>query len=1013
MRHKLLTLGLIFVLTHSVASAVEPQKRTPWTTPYVTGSPEPPPAYKSVRVFPKVQFKNPVAIEMPPGDARWWVAEPEGKLSIVTPTDDGGRADLITDFKTDLKLTTPEGDKLRCGYIYGIAFHPKFEQNHQLFLAYTVVSPKPGVHLEDGTRVSRFLVTPGVIPKIDFGSEELLITFREGGHNGACLDFGPEGDLYISTGDAGDASPPDMHNTGQDNTDLLCCILRIDVDHRDPGKNYAIPKDNPFVDTPDFRPEIWAYGFRNPWKMSFDRATGDLWVGDIGWELWEMVHRVERGANYGWSVMEGPQPVRVELAPGPQPITAPLLALPHTAAASITGGFVYRGRKFPELRGKYVFGDWETHRIWALDAPARGDSPDAKPLTLTELTLPSIRIIDFGQDHDGELVIMDYDDGTIHTLDRNNQQSGSSRPFPTKLSDTGLFKSVPKHELAPGVVPFQIAAEQWLDGVTAQRSFAVPGDDVITAHRIAKQTPGSMFRRHFEFPKDSVLVKTLSLPEDGSGKSPRRIETQLLHFDGYQWQAYTYRWNDEQTDGQLVPAEGDEAAFTVADKDAPGGSRTLHWTFASRSQCITCHTPWAESTLAFSTSQLLKPLGSSATGRLDEYELAGLLTRQSPAQLPKNLTRWDEESVVVPPFDEQYSLDERARSYLDANCSHCHRFGGGGTAQIDLRAGIPLARTKTINEIPTKGNLELNDARIIVPGNPWRSVLFLRMATCGRGRMPHLASEVVDQRGLALIEKWIRTMPSDVVPAPASAGSASSGGLSDESSLETAMANVAASTSAEARRRGIDLLLGDRAGALFLARALDSGRLPVVLRTDVIAAVTASPNPAVRDLFTIHLPAPPADRVGQVPRPRLILSRTGDADRGKSIYQTSMTLNCKVCHKIGSEGGQVGPDLTQIARRRRRDELLDSLVNPSSVVDPRFAAYVVELKDGRVVTGVVTSRTSSGLELRDAKGDLHKVEQAVIEQLRPQRVSLMPEGLLKDLTLQDAADLLAYLESLK
>ncbi len=119
----------------------------------------------------------------------------------------------------------------------------------------------------------------------------------------------------------------------------------------------------------------------------FRPATGELWVGDIGWELWEMVHRVERGANYGWSVMEGPQPVRIDLEAGAQPITAPLLALPHTAAASITGGFVYRGRKFPELTGKYIFGDWETHRIWSLAAPQANQGP-AGPLQLTILRPP-------------------------------------------------------------------------------------------------------------------------------------------------------------------------------------------------------------------------------------------------------------------------------------------------------------------------------------------------------------------------------------------------------------------------------------------------------------------------------------------------------------------------------------------------------------------------------------------------------------------------------------------------
>ncbi|QDT53205.1 Soluble aldose sugar dehydrogenase YliI precursor [Caulifigura coniformis] len=991
---------LCFAWRAQAGEVAKPAPRIPWTTPFVTGSPEPPPKYKSVRMFPNVQFRNPVTIEMPPGDPRWWVSEPEAKLYVVTPTEDGGRADLIADFNRDLPMTGKEGEKLRVTYIYGVAFHPKFAENGRVYLAYTVVPPKPGVHLEDGTRVSCFQVTPGEIPKIDLQSEELVITFHEGGHNGACLEFGPDGCLYISTGDGGEASPPDQRNTGQDNSDLLSCILRINVDEKEPGRNYLVPKDNPFVDVPGVRPEIWAYGLRNPWKMSFDRATGALWVGDIGWELWEMVYRVERGANYGWSVTEGPQPVRVDLPAGPQPVTPPLLALPHTAAASITGGFVYRGKKFPELVGKYVFGDWETHRIWSLVPPERNDASDAKSLELMDLSAPSIRIIDFGQDHDGELVILDYDAGTIHTLERNDAAERGTRPFPRTLSETGLFASVEKHEVAAGIVPLKIAAEQWMDGATAERFVAVPNDGVIRGHRVAKQTPGSMFRRHFEFPKDSVLVKTISLPDEGTGERPRRIETQLLHFDGAQWLGYTYRWNDAQSEASLVPEEGDEAIFAVKDARAPGGGRVLHWTFSSRSQCMTCHTPWAESMLAFNSSQLLTPLAGEAGNRLDQFEQSGLLVRQEPAKAPpKNQSRWDEESVLVPPFDESHSIEHRARSYLDANCAHCHRFGGGGTAQIDLRAGIPVERTKLLDEVPTKGELGLKNAKIVWPGNPYRSVLFLRMATCGRGRMPHLASELVDQQGLLLIEAWIRLMSKEP------------GG--DEFMYNAVLSATAKMQGREARRGLLAPILNDLGGTLYLARVLDRGRLRGELAEDVVALIGEQSDPDIRNLFAAHLPAPPADRVGTVPRPRLVLNLTGDPARGRELYQTSKTLNCRVCHRIGNEGGVVGPELTQIGQRRRRDELLDSLLNPSSVVDPKFAMYAVQTVDGRVLSGVLAERNANALTLRDAKGDVHEFAVKEVEELKPQRASIMPEGLLKDLTLQEAADLVAYLESLR
>src|SRR5262249_20537138 len=150
---------------------------------------------------------------------------------------------------------------------------------------------------------------------------EIIITRQASGHNGCDMHFGPnDGMLYFSTGDGRGPNPPDPLNTGQDCSDLLASIVRIDVDHRDPGLNYAVPKDNPFVGMAGVRPEIWAFGFRNAYRMSFDRQTGDLWVGDVGWELWEMVQKVQKGGDYGWSVVEGRQSTKPNQAVGPTPI---------------------------------------------------------------------------------------------------------------------------------------------------------------------------------------------------------------------------------------------------------------------------------------------------------------------------------------------------------------------------------------------------------------------------------------------------------------------------------------------------------------------------------------------------------------------------------------------------------------------------------------------------------------------------------------------------------------------
>ena len=308
--------------------------------------------------------------------------------------------------------------------------------------------------------------------------------------------------------------------------------------------------------------------------MSFDRKTGELFVGDVGWELWESVHRVEKGGNYGWSAMEGPQPIKSGQV-GPTPIRPPLIELPHTIACSVTGGRVYRGRRFPELQGAYVFGDWETRRLWA--ARFEGD----RTREMSEIARPSVRFVAFGEDRDGELLFVDEDGGTLHTLEKGDDGARNA-DFPATLSKTGLFASVEGHRPANGVIPFAVNGRQWLDGATAEHWAAFPGTSSATLYANGRPIPGlvswHMFRMHF--PKDAVLMRTLSL-------SGRRLETQLLHYDGVDWRGYTFAWRDDQSDADLVPAEG-------AEKELRDGGRSRVWQFQSRSQCMSCHSNQSE-----------------------------------------------------------------------------------------------------------------------------------------------------------------------------------------------------------------------------------------------------------------------------------------------------------------------------------------------------------------------------------------------------------------------------------
>ncbi|MBX9624534.1 MAG: PQQ-dependent sugar dehydrogenase, partial [Gemmataceae bacterium] len=240
-----------------------PPARKPLLTSKVTGSPEPPPPFKYARAWPNAKFDHPLLFAKCPGTDRVFVGEQAGKLYSLKNTPDA-KPELFCDLTKEIKTVGQNPAAKEIGELYGLVFHPKFEQNRTAYVCYTLRGKEGGPPLTpDGSRVSRFKVTNTDPPRLDPATEEIVLTFVGGGHNGGDLHFGNDGMLYITTGDAASPNPPDPLSTGQDCSDLLSSILRIDVDKKDPGKNYAVPKDNPFVGMADVRPEIWAYGFRN------------------------------------------------------------------------------------------------------------------------------------------------------------------------------------------------------------------------------------------------------------------------------------------------------------------------------------------------------------------------------------------------------------------------------------------------------------------------------------------------------------------------------------------------------------------------------------------------------------------------------------------------------------------------------------------------------------------------------------------------------------------------------
>ena len=492
--------------------------------------------------------------------------------------------------------------------------------------------------------------------------------------------------------------------------------------------------------------------------MSFDRATGEHWVGEVGQDLWESVLRVERGGNYGWSIVEAGHPFRPDRPRGPTPILPSVIQHAHSEFRALIGGYVYRGSRFPDLVGTYIYGDHETGRIWGL----RHDG--AKVTWHGELARTHHRIVGFGEDNTGELYLLDFFEGTINRL-VPNPTPPPSEPFPRKLSETGLFASVPAHQPAPGLIPYSVNAPLWSDQAHKERFLALPGTSQI-GFDCVQNRPGLKVVPGWSFPDGTVLVKTFSLEmEHGNPPSRRRLETRVLRLekladtdmirDQY-WRGYTYIWNDEQNDAFLADAAGVDRTFTIRDPASPDGIRRQTWHFPSRAECTLCHSMPANFVLGVNTSQMNRDhdYGGVAANQLRTLDHLGVF--RSPLSVsPSKLPKLDDYQ------DERQDINLRARAYLHANCAHCHVRYGGGNSPFQLQANLGLSEAGFLDIRPVHGSFGMAEARVVAPGEPERSVLLHRMTLLGPGRMPPVASAMVDEQGTKLIREWIRQGPSD------------------------------------------------------------------------------------------------------------------------------------------------------------------------------------------------------------------------------------------------------------
>ncbi len=695
--------------------------------------------------FARLGFTDLVAlVEIPDGSGRMvalertgqvWtfprIADPDPATDLVLMAD---LAPLIGIVQTELGLLS-------------IAFAPDYASSGRIFVYYTATTASAEFPFYDSAaQLVRFDDADPTDDTFDPAARTVLLDIDQpwDHHVGGTLAFGPDGMLYLSIGDGGGGA---CDGRSQDPTNLRGSVVRLDVTGPpDPGLAYAIPPDNPFAaggPVPGTRAEIWAWGLRNPWRCSFDAVTGALLCGDVGGRDREEINHITAGANYGWPLREGSvcfvdpdSGLPCDPACDPTGLTDPVREHIRPDSIAVIGGHVYRGSAIPGLAGTYVYADFVSGNLWGLDWNGTS-ATNERTLATGVSTVHSL-----AEDADGELYIL-HGWGIERLVAAGDPEPSS---FPTRLGDIPalLAAGLGQDQTHLGIYAYAPRSALWSDGVRKERFFALPG--LATIDYTAEGGWG--------FPDGSVLIKNFLVPDSlaDPASADTRVETRLLVRAGGNWHGASFRWTADGADAVLL-AGADERTLDILGPD--GAPLAFTWRFPSRSDCGRCHTDVAGGTLGLSTAQMNHDFDYAATGvrdnQLRALENAGLFSDVLPAE-PEDLPR----SPDV--HDEDADLEDRALSYLHANCSMCHQTGGPTPVSLDLAWGRALAERGLVDAAPGAGDLGIADARIVAPGAPERSLLLARMEDLGVHRMPPLATSLVDEAAVDVVRRWIEDL---------------------------------------------------------------------------------------------------------------------------------------------------------------------------------------------------------------------------------------------------------------
>lgn len=670
--------------------------------------------FQLAQVWSRVHFRQPIGLVQMPGaiDNDYYLLEKDGRIFRLSADFSSG------DYATflDLRDVVGAGDQ---GGVLSMAFHPDYPEQPYVYVSYLANEG------DYSTRISRFTSIDGT-SAID---EEILWTLPQNSspyglgsiHKGGSLAFGPDGFLYMSVGDdqrtfsAGD--PNLQYGT----------IIRIDVGltadghprHKPaaPGSEpsipspagYAIPADNPFGN------EVYAYGFRNPWRISFDRKTGDLWAGDAGGECFEEINRIQKGGNYGWPNWEadlcGPGGCQGD---NTLPVHQYQNAETCGTDNAVTGGYVYRGRLNPGLVGKYIYGDYQTGQVWAYDRANRFNED-----VFVEGRARGLAA--FGEDNQGELFHIDAVTGVISRIETSARQAQPTA-LPQRLSQTGCFAELGEQLVpAEGVMRYDIALDAWSDGAEKQRFLSLPEHTSFVIDDDG----------HWSLPRGAVLIKNFQWQGDN-------LETRfVVRYLNGAYGTYTYEWT-EADDAVLVDAQGKDLALA-------GGQ---FWRFPSRDECRQCHTPRAGYVLGLETRQM---------NIQRQYAATDTVANQLWTFAALDMLSGDIESL--PPFpsitDASASLEERVQAYLHVNCASCHRGSGGFQSIWDARFDTAFPDKGLCDAASTTPMTELAAEHYLRPGDHQNSSIWERINKHDQSHSRPHGRTLVDPQAAELVASWV------------------------------------------------------------------------------------------------------------------------------------------------------------------------------------------------------------------------------------------------------------------